>query len=77
LTAESGWLVGNAAKEEMNKNVKNTVYDAKRMLGKAFLHPDIQKLKENWQFQLVDKEVYTFNQIKYNPIFTNFRVFHR
>ena len=45
-------LIGEAAKTNI-KNYKNTVYDAKRMIGRRFNDPEIQKDMKSWPFQVI------------------------
>lgn len=46
-------LIGDAAKNQVAKNPLNTVYDAKRMIGKKFEDPLIQKDMKHWSFKVV------------------------
>ena len=41
-------LVGDSAKGQINKNFKNTVYDAKRLIGRTFDDPEVQKDIKLW-----------------------------
>lgn len=43
-------LVGDAAKEQMNINATNTVFDAKRLIGRKFVDPVVQNDMKNWPF---------------------------
>ncbi|EDR24595.1 heat shock 70 kDa protein, putative [Entamoeba dispar SAW760] len=47
-------LIGDAAKNQIGMNVKNTVFDAKRMIGRRFSEPSIQKDMKHWSFKVVD-----------------------
>ncbi|EDR26433.1 vacuolar proton ATPases, putative [Entamoeba dispar SAW760] len=47
-------LIGDAAKNQIGMNVKNTVFDAKRMIGRRFSDPTIQKDMKHWSFKVVD-----------------------
>ena len=49
-------LVGHPAKIQQPRNLENTLYDAKRMIGKTFNDPYIQKLKAIWPFEVVEGE---------------------
>eukprot|EP00801_Mesodinium_rubrum_P001717 Mrub_01717.p3 GENE.Mrub_01717~~Mrub_01717.p3 ORF type:complete len:634 (-),score=409.92 Mrub_01717:78-1979(-) len=46
-------LIGDAAKNQVAKNPLNTVYDAKRMIGKKFDDPLIQKDLQHWSYKVV------------------------
>ena len=45
-------LIGEGAKTNI-KNFKNTVYDAKRMIGRRFNDPEIQKDMQVWPFKVI------------------------
>jgi len=47
-------LVGEAAKSASATNPKNTVYDAKRLIGRAFNDPIVQQDMKSWPFTVVD-----------------------
>ena len=49
-------LVGNPAKKAAPRQLENTLYDAKRMIGKTFNDPYIQELKKAWPFEVVEGE---------------------
>ena len=46
-------LVGDSAKNQINKNYKNTVYDAKRLIGRDFDDPEVQKDIKLWPFKVI------------------------
>lgn len=47
-------LVGEAAKSVAASNTKNTVFDAKRLIGRAFSDPAVQKELKYYPFQVSD-----------------------
>ncbi|KAH0794562.1 cytoplasmic heat shock protein 70 [Histomonas meleagridis] len=49
-------LVGDAAKNQAAMNPTNTVFDAKRMIGRKFSDPVVQKDMQHWPFKVVRGE---------------------
>ena len=47
-------LIGESAKNQANTNPKNTVHDAKRLLGRKFDDPIVQADRKLWTFDVVD-----------------------
>ena len=47
-------LVGEAAKTMGATNPKNTIFDAKRLIGRTFDDPAVQKDMRTWPFKVVD-----------------------
>lgn len=47
-------LLGDAAKNQASMNPKNTVYDAKRLIGRKFSDPIVQEDRQHWGFDIVD-----------------------
>ncbi|KAL2329580.1 hypothetical protein Fmac_017161 [Flemingia macrophylla] len=47
-------LIGDAAKNQSAVNPENTVFDAKRLIGRKYSDPIIQKDKMLWPFKVVD-----------------------
>ena len=48
-------LIGDAAKNQAPQNPTNTVFDAKRLIGRTFDDNDVQKDVKHWPFKLVNK----------------------
>lgn len=49
-------LVGDAAKNQAAMNPTNTVFDAKRMIGRKFSDPVVQKDMQHWPFKVIRGE---------------------
>jgi len=45
-------LIGEAAKNQVNSNPTNTVFDAKRLIGKKFTDPEVQKDIAHYSFKV-------------------------
>ena len=46
-------LVGDAAKGQIAKNYKNTVYDVKRLIGRTYDDPEVQRDIKLWPFKVI------------------------
>ncbi|WCJ19533.1 Heat shock 70 kDa protein [Euphorbia peplus] len=46
-------LIGDAAKNQVAKNPVNTVFDAKRLIGRKYSDPSIQNDMELWPFKVI------------------------
>ena len=51
--ADGERLVGDAAKNQVNSNLQNTVYDVKRLIGRKYDDPDVQKELPNLSYKVV------------------------
>ncbi|XP_065170943.1 heat shock protein 70 A1-like [Atheta coriaria] len=47
-------LIGDAAKSQVAMNPKNTVFDAKRLIGRKFDDPKIQEDMKHWPFTVIN-----------------------
>ncbi|XP_026480396.1 heat shock protein 70 A1-like [Ctenocephalides felis] len=68
---ESERLVGDAAKGQAAMNPKNTVFDAKRLIGRKWEEPAVQQDSKHWPFRVIGQtgttpkiEVEYKNQLK-------------
>jgi len=50
FTEDGERLIGDAAKNQLTRNPKNTVFDAKRMIGRSWSDPALQKDREYFPF---------------------------
>jgi L1 cell adhesion molecule like protein len=46
-------LIGDAAKSQAAMNANNTVFDAKRLIGRKFTDPSVQSDMKHWPFKVV------------------------
>ena len=49
---DSERLIGDAAKNQASINPANTIYDSKRLIGRPYTDPDVQKDKRLWPFEV-------------------------
>ncbi|KAH8918891.1 heat shock cognate 70 [Atractiella rhizophila] len=52
---DSERLIGDAAKNQVAMNPYNTVFDAKRLIGRKFAEPEVQADMKHWPFKVVAK----------------------
>ena len=51
--ADGERLVGDAAKNQVTSNLKNTIFDVKRLIGRKFNDPEVQKELPNLSYEVV------------------------
>jgi molecular chaperone DnaK (HSP70) len=62
---ESERLIGDAAKNQAAMNPRQTVFDAKRLIGRRYDDPDVKKDMLHWPFTVVDKDGSPFIEVEY------------
>ncbi|KAL0265516.1 UNVERIFIED_CONTAM: hypothetical protein PYX00_010848 [Menopon gallinae] len=58
-------LIGDAAKSQVAMNPKNTVFDAKRLIGRRFDDPKIQGDMKHWPFTVINESGKPKIQVEY------------
>ncbi|ORX46892.1 heat shock protein 70 [Piromyces finnis] len=58
-------LIGESAQNQGAMNPTNTVFDAKRLIGRRFDDPSIKKDMEHWPFKVVENDEQPFIEVNY------------
>ncbi|PWN51538.1 heat shock protein 70 [Violaceomyces palustris] len=58
-------LIGDAAKNQVAMNPHNTVFDAKRLIGRKFADSEVQSDMKHWPFTVIDKDTKPLIQVEY------------
>ena len=58
-------LIGDAAKNQVAMNPHNTVFDAKRLIGRKFEDPEVQADMKHWPFTVVARDGKPVIQVEY------------
>ena len=67
-------LIGDAAKNQASMNPTNTIFDAKRLIGRKYKDASVQNDIKQWPFSVVEKEDgKPFIQVKYKDELKDFR----
>lgn len=64
VTAEGEWLVGEAAKNQAAANPFNTVFDAKRLIGRKVDDAEVKADMKLWPFKVVGKNGNPYIRLK-------------
>jgi len=59
-------LIGDAAKNQGSMNPTNTVFDAKRLIGRKFDDPTVQSDMKNWPFKVTNRDGKPKIKVQYN-----------
>jgi len=62
---ETERLVGEAAKNQAAMNPQNTVFDAKRLIGRMFSDTSVQKDMKHWPFRVLEEKGRPVIQVQY------------
>ena len=58
-------LIGDAAKNQVSLNPTNTIYDAKRLIGRSYNDPTVQSDIKNWPFKVINKNSKPYFSVNY------------
>lgn len=64
FTEEGERLVGDAAKNQLTSNPKNTIFDAKRLIGRDWTDKEVQDDRKYLPFTLVEKNAKPFIEVE-------------
>ncbi|CAG8606112.1 6731_t:CDS:2 [Funneliformis caledonium] len=65
-------LIGDAAKNQASINPQNTVFNAKRLIGRSFNDHEIKTDLEHWPFKVIEKNENPYIQVKFKGERKNF-----
>uniref|UniRef100_A0A0B8RYL0 Heat shock 70 kDa protein-like protein n=1 Tax=Philothamnus irregularis TaxID=1899461 RepID=A0A0B8RYL0_9SAUR len=65
-------LIGDAAKNQVAMNPNNTIFDAKRLIGRKFDDPTVQSDMKHWPFRVVSEGGKPKVQVEYKAEIKNF-----
>ena len=58
-------MIGDAAKSSVSSNPSNTVFDAKRLIGKSFNDPQVQSDMKHFTYDVIDKGNKPYAQVEF------------
>jgi len=62
---DSERLIGDAAKNQAAMNPTNTVFDAKRLIGRRFNDSEVQSDMKHWPFKVIEKSSKPYIQVQF------------
>jgi len=62
---DSERLIGDAAKNQAAMNPTNTVFDAKRLIGRRFNDQEVQSDMKHWPFKVIEKSGKPYIQVEF------------
>jgi len=62
---DSERLIGDAAKNQVAMNPNNTIFDAKRLIGRKFEDPTVQADMKHWPFKVINESTKPKIQVEY------------
>ena len=63
--SENERLIGDSAKNQASMNPKNTLYDAKRLIGRKFNDSVVQDDMKTWPFKVIEKDEKPMFEVNY------------
>merc|ERR1719272_716790 len=57
-------LIGDAAKNQASLNPENTVFDVKRLIGRAYTDKEVQKDKKLMPYEIINKNTKPYVQVE-------------
>ena len=63
--SENERLIGDSAKNQASMNPKNTLYDAKRLIGRKFNDSVVQDDIKSWPFKVIEKDEKPMFEVNY------------
>lgn len=62
---DSERLIGDAAKNQVSLNPMNTVFDAKRLIGRKFTDAEVQSDMKHFSFKVINKDSKPYIQVEF------------
>ena len=62
---DSERLIGDAAQNQVAMNPENTVFDAKRLIGRRFNDSEVQSDMKHWPFKVINKDSKPMAQVQF------------